>query len=83
MEGISTKKLQEMPPTTYKLITPLYPSIGLSTGFCCDFAGALKTSDYRDVYEPSEDSFLLIDALECDMGYIKDKVKPNNVLEVG
>ncbi len=71
-----------LPPTNFKSIQPLYPSQGLSTGFCCSYT-VLKSTDYRDVYEPSDDSFLLIDSLECDMGYIKEHIKPTFVLEVG
>lgn len=48
----------------------------------CDFSH-LRSADYRNVYEPSEDSFLLIDALELDMDYINTKIKPSIVLEVG
>lgn len=31
----------------------------------------ITREDYRDVYEPSEDSFLFMDALENDMNLIK------------
>lgn len=36
----------------------------------------------EQVYEPAEDSFLLLDALETDIQDIKDK-KPAVVLEIG
>jgi len=36
----------------------------------------------EDVYEPSEDTFLLIDALEGDIGLIAD-FKPTRALEIG
>lgn len=42
----------------------------------------ISRNDYHDVYEPSEDSMLLIDALEKDMDSIKVK-NPMFCLEVG
>ncbi|KAF5301136.1 hypothetical protein FQR65_LT08966 [Abscondita terminalis] len=37
---------------------------------------------FKDVYEPSEDTFLFLDALESDLKYIKS-LKPLCILEVG
>lgn len=36
------------------------------TAFICDYLH-VSNSTYRDVYEPMEDSFLLIDALHVDL----------------
>jgi len=38
--------------------------------------------NFPDVYEPSEDTFLFLDALECDADFI-NSVKPANIAEVG
>lgn len=47
----------------------------------------LKTPLYHlkqfpDVYEPSEDSFLLLDALELEMDFLKS-IKPDIIVEIG
>ncbi|KAF9023424.1 S-adenosyl-L-methionine-dependent methyltransferase [Hymenopellis radicata] len=42
----------------------------------------LRPSDYDKVYEPAEDTFLLLDALEQDAEYLKD-LRPRICMEVG
>lgn len=38
--------------------------------------------DFPDVYDPSEDSFLLLDALELEMNFLKS-LKPDIIAEIG
>ncbi len=66
---------------SYSKLPTIYPS-NTSTGFICSFKH-LSHVDYRSIYEPSEDSFLLIDALEADIDYIKSHINPSSILEVG
>ncbi|KAI0768617.1 putative methylase [Trametes elegans] len=42
----------------------------------------LKTEDYRHVYEPSEDTFILLDALEADAEDLRN-LRPRICLEIG
>jgi len=42
----------------------------------------ISADEFRFVYEPAEDSFLLLDALEADLEYLKQK-KPMVCLEIG
>ncbi|KAG8754233.1 S-adenosylmethionine-dependent methyltransferase [Serendipita sp. 396] len=42
----------------------------------------LTRKDYEEVYEPAEDTFALLDALEVDLEFIKGR-GPNLALEIG
>lgn len=42
----------------------------------------LKAADYEHVYEPAEDTFALLDALEQDAAELKER-KPLVCLEIG
>lgn len=42
----------------------------------------LSTADFEHVYEPAEDSFLLIDALESDLEWLR-KQRPAVIVEIG
>ena len=67
---------------TYNKVETLY-DVKDADGFICSFSHLTSQKDYRDVYEPSEDSFLLIDALQMDLGFIKDEIDPFFIMEVG
>lgn len=43
----------------------------------------LSSKDYQVVYEPSEDTFLLLDALNKERRYILDELQPKVCLEIG
>ena len=71
-----------MEKLTYHKVQTLYDARE-AEGFICKFGHLTSQGDYRHVYEPSEDTFLLIDAIQMDLGYIKERVKPLVVMEVG
>jgi len=60
---------------------PLYDT-SKKTDFIAYF-DHLTTEDYKDAYEPSEDTFLLIDTLYYDEKFICENVQPENCLEIG
>ena len=43
----------------------------------------LSWADYEHVYEPSEDTFLLLDALEKDVEHISNTINPKICMEIG
>lgn len=43
----------------------------------------LTSEDYQNIYEPAEDSFLLLDALEKDLQFLQKNLKPRVCLEIG
>ncbi|PKK80662.1 hypothetical protein RhiirC2_833117 [Rhizophagus irregularis] len=43
----------------------------------------LSPGDYELVYEPAEDTFLLLDALEKDAEFLRNEIKPCICLEIG
>eukprot|EP00359_Climacostomum_virens_P004540 CAMPEP_0204900898 /NCGR_PEP_ID=MMETSP1397-20131031/2752_1 /ASSEMBLY_ACC=CAM_ASM_000891 /TAXON_ID=49980 /ORGANISM="Climacostomum Climacostomum virens, Strain Stock W-24" /LENGTH=179 /DNA_ID=CAMNT_0052069135 /DNA_START=355 /DNA_END=890 /DNA_ORIENTATION=- len=42
----------------------------------------IHSSEFQDVYAPAEDTYLLIDALQCDIGLLRER-RPGLVIEVG
>ena len=38
---------------------------------------------HRDVYEPSDDTFLFLDALQDELEFIQQIVQPSMVVELG
>ena len=59
----------------------------LGPNFICEYLH-VPDSVYREVYEPSEDTFLLIDSLHVDINELIDKslaeqTPINNIIEVG
>ncbi|XP_037957082.1 methyltransferase N6AMT1 [Teleopsis dalmanni] len=46
------------------------------------FINHLTADDFTQVYEPAQDTFLLLDALEDDLSYLR-AIKPHICLEVG
>eukprot|EP01135_Chromosphaera_perkinsii_P012235 Nk52_evm6s2622 gene=Nk52_evmTU6s2622 len=43
----------------------------------------LKAEDYNRVYEPAEDTFLLLDAIEKDLDFIRGVISPSLCVEIG
>ena len=41
-----------------------------------------KHVDFKYVYEPAEDSFLLMDALDQELAYMNEVIRPKIVLEI-
>ncbi|XP_054744657.1 methyltransferase N6AMT1 [Anastrepha obliqua] len=46
------------------------------------YTNHLTAADYEQIYEPAEDSFFLLDALEADLLYI-ERLQPRVCLEIG
>ena len=38
---------------------------------------------HRDVYEPSDDTFLFLDALQDELEYLRSIVSPEVIVEIG
>ncbi|CAG8470724.1 14197_t:CDS:2 [Cetraspora pellucida] len=43
----------------------------------------ITSNDYENVYEPAEDTFLFLDALEKDIEFLKNNINPCICLEIG
>ena len=50
--------------------------------FLCDLS-CLTNDDYKEVYEPNDDTYLLIDSLNLESRNFLKEFKPKSVLEIG
>lgn len=55
----------------------------LNHTYCTPSTDALKQPCFTEVYPPSEDSFLFLDALEADANFIRERLRPVMSVEVG
>ena len=49
--------------------------------FCAKYSH-ISSADFKQVYEPNEDTFLLVDALYCDLQSMVDS-RPATCVEIG
>ena len=93
MEAITLKTQiasNEAIPRNFREIVAKYPEnvrsdpsyMVCGPGFICEYLH-VEDSVYRNVYEPSEDTFLLVDALHVDLPDVLIGRQISNVIEVG
>ena len=67
----------------FKDLKPQYSRLDLhGEAFLCDLS-CIKSIEYRNIYEPNEDTYLLIDALNLESKNSMVLQKPESVLEIG
>ena len=75
-------KFRDLKPL-YDVKNPSKDHMIEAKSFACDFS-EVAAGTYQEVYEPSEDSFLLIDGLHFDLlAQIEKRGKIERVMEVG
>lgn len=61
----------------------MFALIATAAGMSLPSLDHFNFREYEHFYEPAEDTYLLIDALQADADFLRDSVRPSLCLEIG